>query len=395
MEWNLSPRATICSAIGAWLLAIFLEKTGMITPDIAWVIVGLSSLLFIPAIIELCGFKRSSKASPNATMFSSDQRQILGKKVKGYASSDSNISVLFATLEQKSFAELLISVFQANGWKTNLTNKEQGILTSPYIEHIEVSGHNKHLVEAIADTLRDAGLTEVKTKIEPLELGESNPKWNWAQHKIQILIGNKVTEFGCMGLAVDTDQWLVPADKLGSKIIPIAASIVIIAVTAWHFWPRQQIHSLGSGDIKILGFEPHLAQEGKKARVNIHFSALKPTKISMNYRMFVINNPPPNTEDIWQLEEEFWSVTMTPGKGADVTLAIPPDMEMVSTLLGSVMTSDQVVAWKTGNMFVYFMGQVKYANDNGNGSIDFCVLQPRAESIVMLCKNHNGPSASQ
>lgn len=66
MEWKLSPRATICSAIGAWLLAIFLEKTGVITPEIAWTIVGLASLLFIPAIAELCGFK-SSKTSLQTT----------------------------------------------------------------------------------------------------------------------------------------------------------------------------------------------------------------------------------------------------------------------------------------------------------------------------------------
>lgn len=123
-----------------------------------------------------------------------DKRQILAAKLKSYASSDSNVDVLFATLDQKSFAELLISVFQANGWKANLTNKGQGSEASPYNEHIEVSGHNKHFVEAIGDALREVGLKEVKTKIEPLGFGELNPKWNWAQHKIQIIIGNKVIE---------------------------------------------------------------------------------------------------------------------------------------------------------------------------------------------------------
>ncbi len=182
--------------------------------------------------------------------------------------------------------------------------------------------------------------------------------------------------------------------KQGASRFIAPVLIVVIIAAAYFYWSFQQNASLASGDFKILGFQPHPPQDGKEARVNISYIALKPTHISMTYKVFVVNHPPHNIEDIRQLEEQFWAVTMTPRKGTEDTVAIPPDMEAYTTLRGTVMTSEQVEAWKAGNLSIYFMGKVKYSNDNGKGALDFCAFRPKPELMLMLCKNHNGPSAS-
>lgn len=69
MEWKLSPKATILSAIGAWILTFSLERTGMITSNIAIFIAILSLILFIPAGAELFGWKRKQNSKPLEIIF--------------------------------------------------------------------------------------------------------------------------------------------------------------------------------------------------------------------------------------------------------------------------------------------------------------------------------------
>ena len=61
MDWKLSSKATILSAVGAWILAYCLQKADVITADVAIVIACASVLLFIPAVTELLGWNRKDK----------------------------------------------------------------------------------------------------------------------------------------------------------------------------------------------------------------------------------------------------------------------------------------------------------------------------------------------
>jgi hypothetical protein len=98
--------------------------------------------------------------------------------------------ISIANVRYKKLAETLSSIFELAGWQTSFNDVPYEQYRVEYFEGIEVTGHNKHLVEAIAGLLSKCGVQAIHSTVKPLRLSKSNPKWPSAQRKIEIVIGH-------------------------------------------------------------------------------------------------------------------------------------------------------------------------------------------------------------
>lgn len=106
------------------------------------------------------------------------------------ANEYANVWIDFANVKQKPLATKLVSVFDMAKWKVNLRDSPLEASNYNYYEGIEVIGYNKHLVDAVAEAMIDAGLAGVRAKVETHQVEPNTTKWHWVQRRIQITIGH-------------------------------------------------------------------------------------------------------------------------------------------------------------------------------------------------------------
>ena len=183
-------------------------------PDIPFYQLGYASVLALGFVLGVAFEKwlarRAAKSSPvttsnpadstsgdkNLLQFDTKKQRDLLDALKGYVEpgadeyhrSDLNIAIV--NVKYKSLAEMISSIFELAGWQTRLNTVPYEQYREDYIEGIEVAGHNKHLVESIAELLSKNGVRAIRPSIKPLDLSKSNPKWDWAQRRIEIVIGH-------------------------------------------------------------------------------------------------------------------------------------------------------------------------------------------------------------
>lgn len=128
---------------------------------------------------------------PNV-VWNADTRTRLNNDLKALTSEHASIKLLMANQKHRPLAESLVSIFNLAEWQATLIN----VPLDTYIHHtyftgIEVLGHNKHLVDAVAECLSNAGLVGVKTIVIKPDIDLTSPGWNRGQHKIKITIGHQ------------------------------------------------------------------------------------------------------------------------------------------------------------------------------------------------------------
>ena len=94
---------------------------------------------------------------------------------------------------RRPVAERIKAAFDLAGWGTSMVptaydEYPQGGF-GQYFSGVEVAGHNRVLVEAVAGHLRDVGLTKVRTTIDS-SVSRSHPDWSRLQHRVQIIVGH-------------------------------------------------------------------------------------------------------------------------------------------------------------------------------------------------------------
>lgn len=120
-----------------------------------------------------------------------EKRHKLIQNLKGLASADANVKILFANVKHRSLAETLISVFELAGWQTNLNSVPLDSWRHDYIEGTEVLGYNKHFVEGVAEFLAEAGMSDVHPIVNSPKIKPDNAKYSWVQQYIKITVGHQ------------------------------------------------------------------------------------------------------------------------------------------------------------------------------------------------------------
>lgn len=120
-----------------------------------------------------------------------ESQERLGMALKGLANECSYVNVQMASQQYRPLAERIKAIFELAGWQAHLTQ----VPLETYIHHtsffgIEVKGINSHLIETVAEKLRNAGLPDVKSTEQGHNLKAENPKLLSSQHRIEITIGH-------------------------------------------------------------------------------------------------------------------------------------------------------------------------------------------------------------
>jgi len=148
--------------------------------------------------------------------------------------------------------------------------------------------------------------------------------------------------------------------------------------------------------LKIVNYQPFPFEEGKEARINMFVrTAGESIRFRLTHKVFLVTNPPTQVDQLRQTEKEFWAVTMTPQNAPEQEVTLPPDTETFITLRGPILTTAQADAMHSGKQVTLFvMGIAKYSNVSGHssGATEFCLGYPANTQILVLCKDHNGPS---
>lgn len=152
-------------------------------------IAGITGLI-LPAAYWLYQFKKRSQPELALDKDITKQRA-LTETLGQYTNEHTNVKISFASLREKELAETLISIFELAGWKVNLISLPLEPYTHHFYNKTEVRGFNKHLVEAVALALTNAGIIRITSKVDELKVKPENPKWPHSKHKIYIVVGHQ------------------------------------------------------------------------------------------------------------------------------------------------------------------------------------------------------------
>lgn len=94
------------------------------------------------------------------------------------------------------FSRHLTSIFDAAGWRTNFNN----VAVEKYhpthrVTGTVVSGFNPMIVEAVATSLKEYGIANLRSSLETSEIKQGSPKWPHVQGRVNIMIGYKESAY--------------------------------------------------------------------------------------------------------------------------------------------------------------------------------------------------------
>lgn len=134
--------------------------------------------------------KTSKQDQTGSVVWDSESQLRLCDVLKAFTNEYTNLNVLMASQKHRSLGESLVSIFVLAGWQAQLTQVPlDRHVHHTYFTGIEVLGHNKFLVEAVAEGLRQAGLLGIRATVNEHKIKPSNPKFYPAENKIQITVG--------------------------------------------------------------------------------------------------------------------------------------------------------------------------------------------------------------
>jgi hypothetical protein len=121
---------------------------------------------------------------------SPDAQRVLTERLRTYTNEHANAYIQYASMQQRPLAARLIAIFQLAGWQTDRISVPLENSVPRYFEAVEVSGHNEHLVSAVAGFLLDAGVEHIRQNVEELKLDAGNPKFLRLVHRVRIIVGH-------------------------------------------------------------------------------------------------------------------------------------------------------------------------------------------------------------
>jgi hypothetical protein len=91
---------------------------------------------------------------------------------------------------RRPVAETLKSCFQDAGWQTDISQQAyETFVLNEYPTGIEVRGINSHFVQAITQSLLNAGYSDAKPVIKPTTLEASAANWDQANQAVMLVVG--------------------------------------------------------------------------------------------------------------------------------------------------------------------------------------------------------------
>jgi hypothetical protein len=151
--------------------------------------------LFIGAALFISSLRRSPtrpiiepRAAPHE--WNSASQSKLVEYLREHSGHDENVEVQFAAMQHKPLADTLASVFSLAGWDAQVSPPVSlESFLNEYFAGILVGGHNRHLVEYVAEGLRAHGLQGVVTEVDPSPAPNDAMKQKRERH-IKIRIGH-------------------------------------------------------------------------------------------------------------------------------------------------------------------------------------------------------------
>lgn len=165
---------------------------------IAWMLVAIVAALILWFIewrrsnrssISISSVSDQNEPTPSVGIRSPEGKQKLVAQLKGYASEYSVAHLLAFPAQVMPLLETLDSIFKQAGWQTNFTNTPQEPFIKRHLGGTQVSGFSKHLVDDVAQFLREAGLHDIKKEIKENKISPDNPKYPYTLHRINITLG--------------------------------------------------------------------------------------------------------------------------------------------------------------------------------------------------------------
>ena len=155
-------------------------------------VIGGSLVLYVDRVLARFDNRNDYDTSIDAKNdgFGHSEQQVLLNRIQEYAGPDYNVDIEFASVPQKPLAESVRSVFHLAKWKVNFHDRPRENEVPDYWAGVHVWGRNKHLVESIADALREAGIKGVHSSLRRNPHKQDHPKWSPVEHRVKIRIGH-------------------------------------------------------------------------------------------------------------------------------------------------------------------------------------------------------------
>jgi hypothetical protein len=129
---------------------------------------------------------------------SADIRQHLIARLKGIAQDKPNVKLIAYPSQAVGVVKVLAQIFADAGWQTmprgGIVMPQDRVANDYEREGISVEGYSRHLVDAVAEYLRDAGLSGVRGTVKQHAIKPDNAKYSWVQQSIRVTIGNQALQ---------------------------------------------------------------------------------------------------------------------------------------------------------------------------------------------------------
>ncbi len=113
------------------------------------------------------------------------------RQLRDYATDKASAHLMLYPTSQQPLADRIESLFQDAGWQTdNSSVAFEQIPGFGYFKGIEVKGHDRDRIEAVAKALTTAGVPMVRASLEVDALASDHPKFQLQRQRVRVTIGH-------------------------------------------------------------------------------------------------------------------------------------------------------------------------------------------------------------